>query len=107
MSILNYADYSQLKLGVNCLPNVVRGIADSIDGRTTAEPYSTDAEADAAFAADDQAAEVAELATDDQGEPEQGSAADHWASTANVRRSTHGHRSRSSATGEPRQVPEP
>lgn len=103
MSIMDYNDYSQLKIGVNCAPNVLRGIADAMDGKTTAEP-GTAAEPDPELSSDSAAgapdSTSAASESDDDG---QGSAADHWASTKHVVRSTHGHRRPSSAASSPRE----
>ena len=102
LSLLNYADYQQLKLCGNDAPQVMRGIADSMDGRTTAEPTAEtepEPELSSDSAADAPDSTSAAPGSDDDG---QGSAKDHWASTTNVRRSTHGHRRPSSATGTPR-----
>ena len=103
LSLLNYADYQQLKLCGNDAPNVMRGIADSMDGRSTAEtpaePVADPELSDAIPTPEQQAAGAAAAAAED----EPGSARDHWASTTNVRRSTHGHRRPSSATGKPRE----
>jgi len=103
VSLMNLADYSQIRTCGNCSPDMLRTIADSMDGGHTAaaaEPEPADE-----LAADTlEGALAAEPAGDDQAdETEQGSARDHWASTTNVRRSTHGHRRPSSATGKPRE----
>lgn len=101
MSLLNYADYQQLKMGVNCAPGVLRGIAHSIDGQGEPEPDTAEPEPEPVIPATAEQAEhdAAIMAADDDGEP--GSAKDHWASTTHVRRSTHGHRRTSSAAGKP------
>lgn len=103
MSLLDYGDYSQLKIGVNCAPNVLRGIADAMDGKTTAEPSGQTAEPDPKSSSDSAADDQGSTSTDAESDSEEGSARDHWASTANVRRSTHGHRSPRGATGKPRE----
>jgi hypothetical protein len=103
LSLLNYADYQQLKLGANCAPNVMRGIADGMDGRETAErppEAPPDPVSSSESAADDPASTSTESSSDD-GEP--GSAKDHWASTTHVRRSTHGHRTPRGTAGKPRE----
>ena len=106
MSLLSYGDYSQVKLGVNCAPSFLRSIADSIDGKTTAEVEgeTPDPELTDDAPTPEQAAAGAAAAAAEDDEP--GSARDHWASTTNVRRSTHGHRRPSSATGDRRTEPE-
>lgn len=127
MSLLSYGDYSQVKTGVNCAPDFLRSIADSIDGKSTAEPPPSEPTDTPGNAADAGPAEspgtdggqgadadpfersagsepnTEPSPPDDDDEP--GSARDHWASTTHVRRSTHGHRRTSSATGEPRSEP--
>jgi hypothetical protein len=102
MSIYNYADYQQLKLGGQCAPNVMRGIADAMDGGHTAEPEPEPGTVQATVTGPPPegmtvAGVAAELADDAEG-----SAADHWASTTHVRRSTHGHRKPRGATAETR-----
>lgn len=102
LSLLNYADYAQIKAGVNCAPDFLRSIADSMDGRHTAGPPAVaELAAELAAASPDPVGDV----LDAQGapaEPEQGSAKDHWASTTSVRRSTHGHRATTRKPAAPR-----
>lgn len=101
LSLMNLADYSQIKGCGNCAPEFLRTIADSIDGRVTALPDTETAElaADVDAAAADAGAQAPELGADD--DDGQGSARDHWASTTNVRRSTHGHRTPRASSGKP------
>jgi hypothetical protein len=102
MSLLNYADYSQIKVGLNCAPDFLRSIADGMDGKSTAEPATEpepEPEPESKMTPEEWSAVVATL-PDVEDEP--GSARDHWASTTNVRRSTHGHRTPKGATGTPR-----
>lgn len=103
MSLMNYADYGQMKMCSNCAPHFLRTVADSIDGRTTAEtepaaepdpPSSSGSEVDAPDS-------TSAVSGSDNDEP--GSAKDHWASTTHVRRSTHGHRSPRGTSGKPRE----
>lgn len=103
LSILNYADWQQLKLCATDAPAVMRGIADSMDGgqpAESAEPAGTDA-------APENPAAAPMPGEGDTAEPgddtEPGSARDHWASTTHVRRSTHGHRSTASRETKPRE----
>jgi len=98
MSLMNYADYSQMRLGPSCGPEFLRGVADAIDGRSTVLPETAEP-------VDPLAADTLEgaLAAEQAAESEQGSQAEHWASTTNVRRSTHGHRTpRASSAGTPK-----
>lgn len=127
MSLLSYGDYSQVKTGVNCAPDFLRSIESAIDGKSTAEPPpepEPDPKSSSGSADELQGSTSTESGSnepdpfessagsepnteppppDDDDEP--GSARDHWASTTHVRRSTHGHRRTSSATGEPRSEP--
>lgn len=107
MSVMNLSDYSQMKPCGNCAPVILRSIADAFDPPA---PPAPDSIPDLARALDH--------ATDDpigavlavQGTPdpaEEGSAADHWASTANVRRSTHGHRTPAARARKPRTAAPP
>lgn len=107
MSIMNLSDYSQMKPCGNCAPAVLRGIADMFDPPQT-PPAGGESEP-AAAPSDDAAASLAGTpagGTPDDPGPD-GSAADHWASTTNVRRSTHGHRTPASRTRKPRQTDTP
>jgi len=76
-----------------------------MSGADAASPAPAPGEPDDATAAGVVAASIA------SGEPvtvagdEPGSAADHWASTAHVRRSTHGHRTAKGASGVPGRPP--
>ena len=38
ISLMQLSDWSQLRIGANCAPEVLRSIADTMDGRTTALP---------------------------------------------------------------------
>lgn len=102
LSLMNYADYSQIKACAPCAPDFMRTIADSIDGGHTAaanaEPVADPELSDEIPTPEQQAAGAAAAAAED----EPGSARDHWASTTNVRRSTHGHRSTTRAPSSPR-----
>lgn len=113
-SVMILATYQTTRIGGACLPDYFRAIADQVAGVPAAEMPAGGADshqdAPAAPAAPEteqcpmcgamvsldaipahvegHMAENPELAE----APEQGSARDHWASTTNVRRSTHGHR---------------
>lgn len=103
MSLLSFGDYSQVKAGLNCAPDFLRSVADSMDGKRTAEP---DTEPDTPEPDPYESSAGSEPNTDpdppEDDEPA-GSAADHWASTRKVVRSTHGHRRPASGTVVPRQ----
>lgn len=113
-SIMMLATYETTRFGPGCLPGFLRSVADQVDGAAPAAPPPDGPVSDSAApqpagdaelppcpacgqqvaAGDAQAHIQAHL---ESGEivvdaPEQGSARDHWASTTNVRRSTHGHR---------------
>lgn len=106
-SLMNYADYSQMKLGTNCAPAFLRSVAAAISGEPEPEP-ATAAElaAELAAATPDPVGAVLD-AQGAQGEQETGSAAEHWAATQKVVRSTHGHRTpRASSGGRPDREPD-
>lgn len=103
MSLMNYADYGQMKMCSNCAPHFMRTVADSIDGRQTADP-ETPAEPDPLSNSGSEVdAPDSTSAVSGSDDDEPGSAKDHWASTTHVRRSTHGHRRPAGATGKPRE----
>lgn len=106
LSLMNYADYSQIRACTNCAPHFMRSVADSVDGRSTAEPepepepITVEHDPPASGSDGDGGSESGQDAD------AEGSAADHWASTKTVVRSTHGHRSggtraRTAKPGEP------
>lgn len=102
MSLLSFGDYSQVKAGLNCAPDFLRSVADSMDGKHTAEP-DTGPDTPEPDPYESSAGSEPDTEPDPpDGDDGQGSASDHWASTRKVVRSTHGHRRPSSATGGPR-----
>jgi len=104
-SLMNLADYTTQKFCASCGAQFLLGIVQAMSGADAASPApAPDAPTPAAAAA------VAEhLADPNVAGPEDddgtGSAADHWASTAHVRRSTHGHRTARGASGVPDRPP--
>ena len=104
-SLMNLADYTTQKFCASCGAQFLLGIVQAMSGADAASPApAPDAPTPAAAAA------VAEhLADPNVAGPEDddgtGSAADHWASTAHVRRSTHGHRTARGASGVPDRTP--
>jgi len=100
-SLMNLTDYTTQKFCASCGAEFLLGIVQAMSGADTASPApAPDGPAPAAVAA------VAEYQADPNvAGPEDddgtGSAADHWASTTHVRRSTHGHRTSRGASGVP------
>ena len=118
-SLMNLADYTTTKFCASCGPVFLVGIVEAMTGaqimptgQPAAGPDDEAVTAVVAAAADIQpeperesiritpspemrAAVLAAAGLEDQAE--QGSKADHWASTTHVRRSTHGHRGGSRA----------
>ena len=91
-SLMNLADYTTQKFCASCGAQFLLGIAQAMAGAEPAEPepaVPTAAASTDASPPDTAASEASAAATDDD---EPGSAADHWASTKRVVRSTHGHR---------------
>jgi len=91
-SLMNLADYTTQKFCASCGAQFLLGIAQAMAG---AEPEPPDPSTPAVIAATSPDASTSSDATlresaSDDDEP--GSAADHWASTKRVVRSTHGHR---------------
>jgi len=91
-SLMNLADYTTQKFCASCGAQFLLGIAQAMAGAEPAEPGPdpTPAAGPTATAADGDSGSATADAPGDDGEP--GSAADHWASTKRVVRSTHGHR---------------
>ena len=93
-SLMNLADYTTQKFCADCGPEFLLGIVSAITGADV-----TAAADQAPAGADERGVSVVsapaghqpDAAPDDDAE---GSAADHWASTKRVVRSTHGHRKR-------------
>jgi len=91
-SLMNLADYTTQKFCASCGPAFLVGIVEAMTGAQimpTGQP---------AAGPPDEAVTAVVAAAIESGEPvvveddEPGSAADHWASTKRVVRSTHGHR---------------
>ena len=91
-SLMNLADYTTQKFCANCGPAFLVGIVEAMTGAQIMVPVTDEPAPPAA------GAESEPESTDSAGAPppgdddETGSAADHWASTKRVVRSTHGHR---------------
>jgi len=98
-SLMNLADYTTQKFCASCGATFLLGIVQAMSGVEVTAPAPDAVEpATAEQAAHDAALTVA-MEADRQGDDDTGSAADHWASTQNVVRSTHGHRKAKGATG--------
>ena len=99
-SLMNLADYTTQKFCASCGAEFLLGIVQAMSGADAAavDPAAVNAELAKAGADPLTPDETAGLANDDASE--QGSAAGHWANTAHVRRSTHGHRAAKGASGE-------
>ena len=100
-SLMNLADYTTQKFCASCGAQFLLGIVQAMSGADAAAPASEP---------DPPAPEAVDAAAEYRADPNvagpedddgTGSAADHWASTAHVRRSTHGHRSPLGASGVP------
>jgi len=104
-SLMNLADYTTQKFCASCGAQFLLGIVQAMSGADAAAPDPTapDHSAGTAPGPDASAGVTTAPGSDDAGEP--GSAADHWASTAHVRRSTHGHRAAKGASGVPDRPP--
>ena len=104
-SLMNLADYTTQKFCASCGAQFLLGIVQAMSGADVTAPDPTAAIPTAGTAPESDASAGVTTAPDsgDAGEP--GSAADHWASTAHVRRSTHGHRTARGATGVPDRPP--
>ena len=96
-SLMNLAGYTTTKFCASCGPLFLIGIVEVMTGAQIMVPASeTSAAGDGGVpAAASPAADIQPEDAADDDEP--GSAADHWASTKRVVRSTHGHRGGSKA----------
>ena len=105
-SLMNLADYTTQKFCASCGAEFLLGIVQAMSGAEVTAPDPTAATPTAGTAPGPDASAGVTTApdSDDTGEP--GSAADHWASTAHVRRSTHGHRVARGASGVPDRTPD-
>ena len=104
-SLMNLADYTTQKFCASCGAQFLLGIVQAMSGAEPAEPEPA-AEPEVITVTPSpkmRAAVLAAAGLEDETEP--GSAADHWASTAHVRRSTHGHRAVKGASGVPDRPP--
>ena len=105
-SLMNLADYTTQKFCASCGAQFLLGIVQAMSGADVTAPAPDAVEpATAEQAAHDAALTVAMEAAH-RADDEPGSAADHWASTAHVRRSTHGHRTARGASGVPDRTPD-
>ena len=91
-SLMNLADYTTQKFCASCGPGFLVGIVEAMTGAqimvpATPDPTMPDA-AEPSTTTDAASTPSPDMPDDD----EPGSAADHWASTKRVVRSTHGHR---------------
>jgi len=100
-SLMNLADYTTQKFCASCGAQFLLGIVQAMSGADAASPAPAPGELSDAAAADVVAASIASGEPVAVADDEPGSAADHWASTAHVRRSTHGHRAARGASGVP------
>ena len=98
-SLMNLADYTTQKFCASCGAQFLLGIVQAMSGADAAAP-PPDPTGDAGSADVDSSTDAISPATSSNTtDTEPGSAADHWASTAHVRRSTHGHRAAKGASG--------
>ena len=104
-SLMNLADYTTQKFCASCGAQFLLGIVQAMSGADAAAPDPTAPAGAVAGSAPTMPTDSNADATADAATDEPGSAADHWASTAHVRRSTHGHRTARGATGVPDRPP--
>ena len=100
-SLMNLAGYTTQKFCASCGPKFLLNIVEAMTGTDLAETPDPTQGPDAAEPnmTTDAASSQSPDTPDDDDEP--GSAADHWASTKHVVRSTHGHRKTPGASGQP------
>ena len=98
-SLMNLADYTTQKFCASCGAQFLLGIVQAMSGADAALPQAAEPDPKSSSGSADagQGSTSTESGSANDGEP--GSAADHWASTAHVRRSTHGHRTARGASG--------
>jgi len=98
-SLMNLADYTTQKFCASCGATFLLGIVQAMSGAevTAPDPTADIPTADTAPSSALSPGVIPAADSDDAGE--QGSAADHWASTRTVVRSTHGHRKARGAAG--------
>ena len=100
-SLMNLADYTTQKFCASCGAQFLLGIVQAMSGADAASPAPAPGDPGAAPLTADELQQVQDGWPAPDPEDEPGSAADHWASTAHVRRSTHGHRAAKGASGVP------
>lgn len=91
-TLMNLADYATQRFCASCGPAFLLGIVEAMTGMDAAAPEPDAAEHPTAAVAESIPATASSTPGAIDGDDGQGSAADHWASTKNVVRSTHGHR---------------
>ena len=100
-SLMNLADYTTQKFCASCGAEFLLGIVQAMSGAEVTAPDTGDdaTPVTAVLGPDGRDSGQTIIGAQDGGEP--GSAADHWASTQHVVRSTHGHRKARGANGDP------
>jgi len=104
-SLMNLADYTTQKFCASCGAQFLLGIAQAMSGADAASPAPAPDPVPITAVLGPDGRDSGETIIGQAGDDEPGSAADHWASTAHVRRSTHGHRAARGASGVPDRPP--
>ena len=104
-SLMNLADYTTQKFCASCGAQFLLGIVQAMSGADAASPAPAPDPVPITAVLGPDGRDSGETIIGQAGDDEPGSAADHWASTAHVRRSTHGHRAARGASGVPDRPP--
>ena len=104
-SLMNLADYTTQKFCASCGAQFLLGIVQAMSGADVAAPPSDPTSGQLSTPTPTVATTSGQPDSTTDTDDEPGSAADHWASTAHVRRSTHGHRAAKGASGVPYRPP--
>jgi len=91
-SLMNLADYTTQKFCASCGAQFLLGIAQAMAGAEPAGSEADTAPVPVTAVLGPDGRDSGETVIGQAGDDETGSAADHWASTKRVVRSTHGHR---------------
>ena len=100
-SLMNLADYTTQKFCASCGAQFLLGIVQAMSGADAAASPESPTAPSAGSPVTGTGDAPPGSPGQDPDDTEQGSAAGHWASTAHVRRSTHGHRTARGASGVP------
>ena len=100
-SLMNLADYTTQKFCASCGAEFLLGIVQAMSGADAASPAPAPGPSPVTAILGPDGRDSGDTVIGQADDAEPGSAADHWASTAHVRRSTHGHRAARGASGVP------